>query len=83
MGNKKEFDWFDRPETRRKLWVLLYLSCALTVVPDLWGQESEVFGFEGFFGFHALLGFASCAVLIFLSKIIGLFLKVKETYYDE
>jgi hypothetical protein len=82
VGSKKEFDWFDRPESRRRLWIMLYLFCALTVVPDLWRQESEVFGFEGFFGFHALLGFTSCAVLILLSKIIGLFLKVKETYYD-
>jgi hypothetical protein len=82
MESKKEFDWFDGPEIRRRLWIMLYLICALTLLPDLWREESEVFGFEGYFGFHASLGFTSCAVLILVSKIIGLFLKVKETYYD-
>jgi len=82
MENNKEFDWFDRPEIQRRLWIMLYLTCALTLVPDLWREESAVFGFEDFFGFHAFLGFTSCAVLIILSKIVGRFLKVKETYYD-
>lgn len=81
MGIKKEFDWFDRPQSRRKLWLMLYLVCALTLIPDGWRKE-EIFGFEGFFGLHALLGFASCAVLILVSKFVGLFLKVRETYYD-
>ena len=82
MESKKEFDWFDRPEIQRRLWIMLYLTCALTLVPDLRGEESGVFGFEGFFGIHALLGFTSCSLLIVLSKILGRFLKVKETYYD-
>ena len=32
---------------------------------------------------YAILGFISCAVLILFSKLVGLFLKAKENYYDK
>jgi len=82
MKPKKEFDFFDRPETIRKLWILLYVFCGLTVIPDFFTQRDAHFGFDGFFGFYALLGFIACVVLILFSKLVGLFLKVKEEYYD-
>jgi hypothetical protein len=82
MKPKKEFDYFDRPDVKRKLWVLLYVVCGLTVIPDLFIHKHPHFGFDGFFGFYAIFGFASCAVLILLAKVIGRVLKVKEDYYD-
>jgi len=33
-------------------------------------------------GFYSILGFISCAVLILVSKVLGIFLKVEEDYYD-
>jgi hypothetical protein len=82
MDEKKEFDYFDRPETIRKLWMLLYAVCALTVVPDFFTHRHSYFGIDHWFGFYAALGFVACAVLILISKIIGFVLKVKENYYD-
>ncbi|MCP4664911.1 MAG: hypothetical protein GY849_00985 [Deltaproteobacteria bacterium] len=83
MNQKKEFDYFDKPETHKKLWVMLYAVCALLLIPDFFTHRHADFGFEGFFGFYALLGFVSCAVLILFSKFVGLFLKAKEDYYDK
>ena len=83
MKQKKEFNYFNRPETIRKLWIMLYVICGLTVVPDFFTHRHSYFGFEGFFGFYALLGFISCSVLILLSKALGLLLKTKENYYDK
>jgi hypothetical protein len=83
MERKKEFDFFDRPETIRKLWLLLYIFCALTLIPDFFAHREAHFGLDGFFGFYALLGFISCVVLILFSKLVGLVLKVKENYYDK
>ena len=83
MKQKKEFNYFDRPETIRKLWIMLYVICGLTIVPDFFTHRHSYFGFEGFFGFYALLGFISCSVLILLSKALGLLLKTKENYYDK
>ena len=83
MKQKKEFNYFDRPETIRKLWIILYVICGLTMVPDFFTHRHSYLGFEGFFGFYALLGFISCSVLILLSKALGLLLKTKENYYDK
>lgn len=82
MEQKKEFDWFDKPESIKKLWIMLYVVCALTVVPDFFTHRHPHFGFDGFWGFYAFLGFISCAVLILFSKLAGLALKAKEDYYD-
>lgn len=83
MKPKKEFDHFDRPDVRRKLWILLFVVCALTVVPDFFIHRHPHFGFDGFIGFYAVFGFVACAALILISKIIGRVLKVKEDYYDQ
>jgi len=82
MKKNKEFDFFDKPENIKKLWIMLYVVCGLLVVPDFFTHRHSYFGFDGFFGFYALLGFISCAVLILFSKLVGLVLKVKEGYYD-
>jgi hypothetical protein len=83
VKQKKRSDYFDRPETIRKLWVLLYIACGLTILPDFFIHKHPHFGFDGFFGFYALLGFVACAVLILFSKLVGLFLKAEEEYYDK
>ena len=83
MSSKKEFDYFDRPQVRRTLWILLFVFCGLSVIPDLFTHRHPHFGFDGFIGFYAIFGFVACAVLILLAKIIGKLLKVKETYYDK
>jgi len=82
MKKNKEFDLFDKPENIKKLWIMLYVVCGLLVVPDFFTHRHSYFGFDGLFGFYALLGFISCAVLILFSKLVGLVLKVKEGYYD-
>ena len=83
MKSKKEFDYFDKPENIKKLWIMLYVICGLTVLPDLFTHRHAYFGVDGYFGFYAVLGFISCAVLILFSKLVALFLKAKENYYDK
>ena len=82
MKNNKKSDFFDKPENIKKLWIMLYALCGLLVVSDFFTHRHPHFGFDGFFGFYALLGFVSCAALILFSKLVGLVLKVKEDYYD-
>ena len=83
MNKKREFDRLERPETVRKLWILLYAACAVLVILDFFPPDRHPhFGFDGLLGFYPLLGFISCAVLILFSKLVGLFLKVEEDYYD-
>lgn len=76
-------DFFSRPKVQRALWALLYGSCALTVLAGFVFKTKAPFEFASFFGFYAILGFASCAGLIILAKGLGMFLKKPGDYYDK
>ena len=76
-------DFFARPEVQRVLWILLYATCALTVLAGFVYKTKAPFGFASFFGFYAILGFASCAALIKVAKYLGKFLKKPGDYYDQ
>ena len=83
MSKKEKLYYLERPGTIRKLWILLCAACAVLVILDFFPPDRHPhFGFDGLFGFYPLLGFISCAVLILFSKLVGLFLKVEEDYYD-
>ena len=56
MNEKKEFDYFDKPENIRKLWIILYAVCGLLIIPDFFTHRHPHFGFDGFFGFYGFFG---------------------------
>ena len=51
MKQKKEFDFFDKPENIKKLWIMLYAICGLLIIPDLMTHRHAYFGFDSFFDF--------------------------------
>ena len=83
MAEQEQKDFLERPKTLRVLWIILYAICALTLLPELFIVRHPHFGFDSFFGFYAVLGFISCAVLILLAKLGGMFLKRQESYYEK
>ena len=56
--------------------------CALLFLIDFVFPPEGHFGFDGFPGFHSLLGFMACVILILVSKVAGFFLKAPENYYE-
>ena len=44
---KKEFDWFDKKENQKKLWILMYASCALSVLAEIFVHRHSHFVHEG------------------------------------
>jgi hypothetical protein len=82
MKQEKESDYLERPGTIRKLWIILFIICGLTVVPDFFLKREPHFGVDHYFGFYALLGFIACAVLILFAKAVGYILKRREDYFD-
>lgn len=79
----REKDFLERPGTIRVLWIILWVVCGLTLVPELFLSRSAHFGIDGFYGFYALLGFAACALLIIVAKLAGIVLKREEGYYQK
>jgi hypothetical protein len=76
--------WLVRPATIRLLWKLFIGVLAATVLVDLAVEHhGGLFGIDESFGFAAWFGFVSCVVLIALSKLLGVFLKREDSYYDE
>ena len=80
--------WLYRPENRRKLWGLLIVILVMTLIPDFFVHHhahvaDNTFSLDTQFGFFAWYGFLACAGMVALAKILGIFLKRKDTYYDE
>ncbi len=69
--------------TIRKLWICFILILALLFFSDLIIHRHDYFGIDGLFAFPSIYGFLSCVFLVFISKVIGIFLKRPEDYYDK
>lgn len=75
--------WLTRPHTIRRLWVLLFVILAIAVAVEMLTAHEAIFGVDGSFAFNAWFGFASCVVLIAFAKVVSIFLKRRDTYYED
>ncbi|HEX9181185.1 MAG TPA: hypothetical protein VF859_12360 [Burkholderiales bacterium] len=78
----EEKHWLVRPRTIRLLWRGFIAVLAATVAAQLIYPVHGHFGLDGSFGFNAWYGFLACAVLILVAKLLGVFLKRRDDYYD-
>ncbi len=74
--------WLVRPGTIRLLWVAGLAILALTVWAETFIEPHPYFHIDGFFGFNAWFGLGACFAMILFAKLLGVFLKRKDTYYD-
>ena len=75
--------WLVRPATIRKLWIVFIVTLAGVTLLDLTLKPYPYFGIDGTFGFYAWYGFLTCAAMVVGAKALGLFLKRKDSYYDD
>ncbi len=54
-----------------------------TVVPDFFIDQYVHFGVDGTFGFYAWYGFATCVGMVVFAKILSIFLKRSDDYYED
>lgn len=80
--NGPQEHWLRRPETIRKLWIGGLLLLAVLVALDLVITPHPYFGLDGSFAFNAWFGFATCVAMVLGAKLLGVFLKRKDTYYE-
>ena len=80
--------WLYRKENLPKLWMIQVGILVLAVLPEFFIKHEEHLPGSGFtldttFGFFAWYGFLTCAAMVISAKILGIFLKRKDDYYDE
>jgi hypothetical protein len=75
--------WLTRSATIRKLWWLFSAVLLVTIVAQFVIAVKQHFIVDGWFGFYALFGFASCIAMVVLAKILGVIVKRNERYYED
>ena len=80
--NEPQDHWLVRPATIRKLWWGSGVVLALTVLAQLVVDVKGFFGIDASFGFGAWFGFAACAAMVGIAKLLGVFLKRDEAFYE-
>jgi RsiW-degrading membrane proteinase PrsW (M82 family) len=74
--------WLLRKENIRKLWIIFIVILIVTVVAGFFVHQHDHFGIEDSVGFFAWYGFITCVGMVVFAKLLGVFLKRPEDYYD-
>ncbi len=74
--------WLVRRKTLRRLSGISLSVLAISVLAQWWFPYPDYFGIDGWPGFAAVFGFASCVVMVLAAKLMGLVLKRPDDYYD-
>lgn len=81
--NENDKHWLLRPRNIRRLWFAFAGILVLTLVAGLFVHQHTYFGIEDSFGFFAWYGFVTCVAMVVFAKVLGIFLKRPENYYNE
>ena len=79
---KKDQKISGKPENLKRFLGLFYGSLAVLLVIDFFIPKHATFWWEAAPDFFAAFGFFSCVLLIFVAKILRIFIKRDENYYD-
>lgn len=79
----QDLHWLVRPKTIRRLWIWGCVILVLIAIGDVAIHPHAVFGIDGTFGFYSWYGFITCVGMVLFAKFIAIFLKRKDTYYDD
>ena len=79
---QEDLHWLVRPATIRKLWIFGIVILAVIALTDIFLTPHPHFGVDGYFGFFSIYGFFTCVLMVIGAKALSIFLKRKDTYYD-
>lgn len=74
--------WLTRPRTLRALWVFLACLLSASVIAGLMIEQHAHFGIEATPAFYAWFGFSACVAMVLIAKLLGIFLKRPDHYYQ-
>ena len=78
----KKKHWLVRPANIRKLIYLSVAILAIIALLDFAIHPHAAFGIDGTKLFYSWYGFATCVGMVLFAKLLGIFLKRKDDYYD-
>jgi hypothetical protein len=67
---------------RRTAWIVFGVLLAAAVAGDFFVKHYEHFGIDGTFGFYVWYSFAASVGLVVVAKVLGIFLRRPDDYYD-
>jgi uncharacterized membrane protein YhdT len=82
MSRIEEKHWLVRVKTIRWLWRGGLILLALLVMADFYVHAHPSFQIDGTFGFYSWFGLVTCIAMVLFAKLLGVFIKRKDTYYD-
>ena len=88
MIDVRDKHWLYRRGNLPRLWAIQAVILLLALVPEFFVHHHAHFTEQGVqvdatFGFFAWYGFLTCTAMVVGAKILGIFLKRKDTYYDD
>lgn len=75
--------WLVRPENIRILWFVFATILAVVALLDFAIHPHAAFGLDGTVFFYSWFGFATCVAMVVFAKLLGVFLKRKDSYYGD
>lgn len=81
--DKSSTHWLQRASTIRRLWWVMYGVLALTVLAQFVVPLKGKFTIDGWLAFPAIYGFVTCVAMVLFAKLLGVWLKRKDGYYDD
>lgn len=79
---KKELKIFDKPENVKRFLGFFYASLVVLLIVDFFIHKHAEFPWEGAPEFFAVYGFVSCVLLIFIARLLRIFIKRDENHYE-
>lgn len=79
----KDRDWLVRKSTIKMMWIGGAAILVVLALLDFFVHGHPYFGIDGTFGFWSWYGFLTCIAMVVFAKGLGIFLKRKDTYYDD
>ncbi|MDA0655363.1 MAG: hypothetical protein O2912_02995 [Proteobacteria bacterium] len=83
MSDEKQRHWLTRPETIRKFWIYGVLLLGALAIGGHFVPSHPHFAIENSFAFYAWYGFGTCVLMVLFAKVLGIFLKRRDDYYDD
>lgn len=81
--DERQLHWLVRPSTIR---LLILLAVIVLAALAIWGYVIDShphFEIDAFPFFYSWYGFTTCVAMVIFAKLLGIFLKRKDTYYDD